>query len=70
MKLITGKIVAGQVLVDGTPFDEGETVSVFSREPDEQFELSAEQEAELLLSIQEAERGEVISSAKFLHSLH
>ncbi|TYQ13729.1 UNVERIFIED_ORG: hypothetical protein JN05_03129 [Zoogloea ramigera] len=69
MKFITGKIVAGQVIVDGAPFDEGTVVSVFTHEADEPFELSDGEEAALMLSIQEAERGEVISGAELIASL-
>ena len=69
MKLITGKIVAGQVVVDGAPFAEGAVVSVFAHEADERFELSDEEEAALMLAIQQAERGDVISGAELLSSL-
>jgi len=35
MKLITEKIVANQVVVDGAPFDEGTVVSVLAHETDD-----------------------------------
>jgi hypothetical protein len=43
-------------VVEGLPFDEGSVVTVLARERDETFELSPE-EAELLLSVTEADRG-------------
>lgn len=69
MKLISGKIVAGQVVVEGQAFDEGAVVSVFIRELDETFELGAQEESALMLSIEEAERGEVVAGADLLQSL-
>lgn len=69
MKLISGKIVAGQVVVEGDTFDEGAVVSVFSSELDETFELSAEEESALMLSIEEAERGAVVAAADLMQSL-
>lgn len=61
MKLATGKVVAGTVLVEGLDLHEGQLVTVLTREPEESVSLSAEEEAELLDAIAEAERGETIS---------
>jgi len=69
MKIVTGKIVEGQAVVEGTPFDEGATVTIFSRDGDEPFSLNAEQEAELLLSMDEADRGGLVSASELLKSL-
>lgn len=69
MKIVTGKIVDGQIVVEGTPFDEGAIVTIFSRDGDEPFSLNAEQEAELLLSMDEADRGDLISASDLLKSL-
>ena len=68
MKLITGKIVAGQVVVEDMPFDEGATVIVLSRDESE-FELTPPQEAEMLRSLAEADRGEMVSASALLKSL-
>jgi hypothetical protein len=69
MKVVTGKIIAGQVVIEGASFDEGATVTVFSRDGDEFFDLTPEQEAELLLSLDEATRGDLIPAADLLQSL-
>jgi hypothetical protein len=68
MKIVTGKIVAGQVVVEEMPFDEGATVTVFARDEGE-FELTLDQEAELSLALEEADRGETIPASEFLKSL-
>ncbi|WP_092274289.1 MULTISPECIES: hypothetical protein [unclassified Duganella] len=69
MKIVTGKIVAGQVVVEDMPFDEGATVTVFSRDGSESFELTPEQEAEMQLSLEEADRGDLVPAADLLKSL-
>jgi hypothetical protein len=50
-------------VVEGLPFDEGSVVTVLARERDETFELSPE-EAELLLSVTEADRGRLFLARK------
>jgi hypothetical protein len=69
MKIVTGKIVEGQVVVEDMPFDEGATVTVFSRDDSDSFELTPEQETEMLLSLEEADRGDVMSATDLLKSL-
>ncbi len=51
------------------PFDEGDTVTVFSRDDGDSFELNVAQEAELLESIAEADRGETVPASELLKSL-
>ena len=69
MKVATGTVVDGKVVVEGEALAEGSTVTVVLREDDETFELTAEEEAELLASIAEIERGEFISGEKLLERL-
>ena len=69
MKIVTGKILAGQVVVEDMPFDEGSTVTVFSLNESESFELTPGQEADLLLSWEEADRGDTVSASDLLKSL-
>ena len=69
MTIATGKVVGGRVVVEGAPLDEGSTVTVLARDDEATFELSAEQEAELLLAIREAECGETISAEELLENL-
>ena len=69
MQVTTGKVVGGKVVVDGVPLVEGSVVTVLSREPDGPFELSTEDEDELLAAIAEIERGEFVPADELLESL-
>lgn len=69
MKVATGRVVEGKVVVQGVTLEEGSVVTVLAREAEETFELTPEEEAELLLSIAEADRGEMISGEEVLESL-
>jgi diadenosine tetraphosphate (Ap4A) HIT family hydrolase len=69
MKVATGTVVDGKVVVDGATLAEGSTVTVLLREEQEAFELTPEEESELLASIAEIERGEFISGAQLLERL-
>jgi hypothetical protein len=69
MKIATGKVVGGKVVVEGAPLEEGASVTVLARDGENGFTLSPEEEAELLLSIAEADRGETISAEEVLAKL-
>jgi hypothetical protein len=69
MRIVPGVVVSGQVIVEGESLPEGLLVTVLARETDESFELDADQEAELLESIAEADRGELIPAEEVLRKL-
>ena len=69
MKVATGIVVEGKVVVEGETLAEGETVTVLLREDDETFELTPEEEDELLESIAAIERGEYVSGEQVLERL-
>ena len=69
MKVATGKIVGGKVVLDGADFAEGATVTVLAREDDESFEASPELESALLQAIDEVQRGDAISGESLLARL-
>ena len=69
MRIATGKVVGGKIVIDGAPLDEGTSVTVLARDEENGFTLSPEEEAELLLSIDEADRGETISGEEVLAKL-
>jgi hypothetical protein len=69
MKIITGKVVAGKIVVEGEPLEEGSTVTVLAPERDEAFVLDAEAEAALVAAIAEADRNEVIPGEQLLSQL-
>jgi hypothetical protein len=69
MKVVTGKVVAGRVVIEGEPLEEGSTVTVLAPERDEAFVLDSQAEASLLAAIAEADRGEVITGEQLLSKL-
>ena len=58
MKVATGRIVEGKVVLEGEPLAEG---SVVAREDDDVFDVSPEEERALLAAIAQADRGQVVS---------
>ena len=69
MKVATGKVVDGKVVLEGVSLAEGTSVTVLAQDDETAFDLTAEQEAELLLSIAEADRGETVSGEEVLAKL-
>jgi hypothetical protein len=69
MQFTTGKVVGGMVVVEGVQLVEGAVVTVLSRETQESFALSPDDEDELLAAIAEIERGEFVSANELLDSL-
>lgn len=69
MKIATGKIVGGKVVLEGEPLAEGSVVTVVAREDDETFDVSPDEEQALLSAITQAERGEVVSWEKIREQL-
>ena len=69
MKVATGTVIDAKVVVDGESLAEGAKVTVVLREDEESFDLTPEEEAELLASIAEIERGEYISAEVLLERL-
>ena len=69
MKVATGIVVDGKVVVEGTALSEGSPVTVMLRESDDTFTLGPEDENELLESIAAIERGEFVSGEELLERL-
>ena len=69
MRIATGKVVGGKVVLDGAALEEGASVTVLARGDGSGFTLSPEEESELLLSIAEADRGETLSGEDVLEKL-
>ena len=55
--------------MDGEPLQEGATVTILAPESDETFELTPDDEAKLLESIAEADRGETVSAKPLVRDL-
>lgn len=66
MKVITGKVVAGRIVIEGEPLEEGSTVTVLAPEQDETFVLDSQAETALLAAMAEADRGDVITGEQLL----
>ncbi len=66
MKVTTGKVIEGKVALDGVTLEEGSSVTILARDEDGGFTLTREEEAELLLAIAEADRGETVSAEEVL----
>lgn len=69
MQVTTGTVIGGKIVVEGVPLVEGAVVTVLSREPDEPFVLSYEDEDELLAAITEVEGGDFLSAEQVLESI-
>jgi len=69
MKIATGKVVGGKVVLEGVTLEEGASVTVLTRDDEGGSTLTPEEEAELLLSIAEADRGETVSAEEVLAKL-
>jgi hypothetical protein len=69
MRVTSGKVVSGKIVVEGEPLPEGSVVTILAGDADEAFELDAATEAALLESIAQADRGQVIPSEQVLRRL-
>ena len=62
MRVVTGRVVEGKVVVQGELLDEGSTVTVFLPEADDEIRLSPEEEAKLAQALKEADEGDFIEA--------
>lgn len=70
MQVFSARVQNGTIVPDeGIELAEGSRVTVIAREPGVPFEVSPEDEAELVESIAEADRGDVISAAELFRRL-
>jgi hypothetical protein len=70
MKITTGIVVDGKVVVEGESLAEGSTVTVVLRDNEEAFELTPAEEDELLDSIAQIEGGEFVSGEQLTGPSH
>lgn len=69
MRVATGIVVDGKVVVEGESMAEGSSVTVVLRDDEEAFDLTPKEEDELLDSIAQIERGEFASGEQLLERL-
>ena len=68
MEVTTGRVVGGKVVVEGNALREGAMVTVLLDDQDD-LALTAEQEALLLRSVQQADRGQVVDGWELLREI-
>ena len=69
MRVATGTVGGGRIEVAGETLPEGMVVTILSPDDREAFTLGPDAETALLLSIAEAERGEVVSGDDLIRGL-
>ena len=69
MQVVSGTVIGGKVVVSGGELPEGSKVTVITQDAGEAFQLTEEQEQELLASIDEADRGESVDGYDLLRQL-
>ena len=70
MRVATGRVVEGKVVLEGEPLAEGAVVTVVARDDDDTFDVSPDEERALLEAMAQADRGQVISWAELREQLH
>lgn len=69
MRIMSGTVHDGRIVVEDAKLEEGEKVTVLTREGTETFRVSEEQKRELLESIAQAKRGEFVDANDLLREL-
>ena len=69
MKIATGTVTHGKIIVEGQAFEEGEKVTILGHDQGETFRVSPEEKRMLLLSIAQADRGEFVDADELLAEL-
>lgn len=69
MKVATGTVIDGKIIVDDPEFTDGTDVFILTREREEEVHLSPEELADLEAGIAEADRGEMIPGDEFFARL-
>ena len=69
MRVATGTVRSGKVVLDEPSLEEGSNVWVVTRESEAEVHLSPEELAELEAGIAEAERGETITGEELFSRL-
>jgi hypothetical protein len=69
MRITTGKVVGGKVVIVDAPLAEGQSVTVLAAEEGETFELDSTAEAALLAAMRELDGGEALSGDDLIATL-
>jgi len=68
MRITKGRVVGGQVVIEGEPLADGADVTILFAD-EEGFELSDDDQADLLQAMSEADRGETLDANLVLAQL-
>jgi len=68
MRITKGRVVGGQVVIEGEPLADGADVTILCAD-EEGFELSDDDQADLLQAMSEADRGETLDANLVLAQL-
>ena len=69
MRVLTGRVVAGRIEVDDPLPPEGSVVTIYATDDSRPFTVTPAEEAALLKSIAEADRGDVVPANELLKEL-
>ncbi len=69
MRVATGTVISGQVVLDDAEFIDGTQVVVVSHDPEDDVRLSEDELADLEAGIAEADRGELMPGDEFFARL-
>ena len=70
MRISTGKVVDGKIIVEGESLQEGALVTVVAYDDSETFAVSDDQKQFLIESIAEIHRGDWVSAEEMMEQLH
>ena len=69
MRVTTGRVVDGKIVLEDEFLEDGATVTVLIPEDDEAFDLAPEDKAELIARLREADQGLTIDASALLRDL-
>lgn len=69
MRITSGKVVSGKVVVDDDALPEGSTVTILAPDDSEEFELAPADEEALLEALDQADRGDTFKARDVLARL-
>jgi hypothetical protein len=69
VRIVRGKVIKGQVVLEGEPLPEGSTVTVFAEDDEAGFRLDEDSIRELLEAQAETRRGNFVSAEDVLREL-
>lgn len=69
MKIATGTVMDGRIVIEGAPFAEGERVTVVGHDERGSFQVTPDEKRLLLESMAQADRGELVDADELLTEL-